>query len=170
VSRRALLGGAAAAVAGAVGMAGCASSRSSHSGAGPTTVSATPSGAASGPVPESDRAVALDALADEQKVLGIYRALTRSYPRARRPIAALIVVQKRHVDALIGALEIDAPPMSPAVDIPLTAPDIAIPAWAWRAARNRLADCTRVESGSLASMLASMAASHSVVAAEWTTA
>jgi hypothetical protein len=163
VSRRTLLCGAAAIAAS--GVAGCASVRPSPVGVASSTTlpSATSDGA---PTESSDRDRALAALADEQAVLAAYAAVARSQRRLRARVAPLLAVQRRHIEALVDALGLDRAPAPPP-----SAPDAGSPAQvgdiASRAARGRLADCRLAASGSLASMLASMSASHRVVAAQW---
>jgi hypothetical protein len=161
VTRRALIGGVAAiAVAGT----GCATKASTPRPApGPSTsgfVATLPAGS-------SDRDIAVDALSREQTTLAVYRTLARRNPAARKRIESLIAVQRRHVEALVGALGLDQPRSAPIVDLVVTPVDVAIRETAEHAARGRLADCRRAASGSLASMLASMAAAHQVVASQW---
>jgi hypothetical protein len=160
-----LLGGAAAVAAASV--TGCASKEpTSASGAAPTTVPVT-SGFTTGSAAGSDRDIALDALTSEQATLEVYRALSRRHRVALSQLMPLLSVQRRHVDALVTALQLDGPPSSPAVDVMPTPLDRTVAETAMRAAQDRLADCRRVESGNLASMLASMAAAHRVVASQW---
>jgi hypothetical protein len=119
----------------------------------------------SAPASGSDRDVAFAALRDEQRVLAVYSAVGRSSPRAEARIEPLVSVQRRHVQALVGALELTRAPSAPSVNLLATTPDQIVGGAATAAARKRLHDCERVESGSLASMLASMGAAHQVAAA-----
>jgi hypothetical protein len=160
----------AAAVA-AAGLAGCASDRPaattrlSATSVPTIPTSALPSARASG----SDRDIALAALSDEQRALAIYQAVGRSFPRVQTAIEPVIAVQRRHVQTLAEALELHRPPGPPANLLP-TSPDQIVVTAATKAARQRLHDCAEVESASLASVLASMAAAHQVtvaVAAGW---
>jgi hypothetical protein len=167
VSRRALLGGAAAVAA--AGAAGCASSGPSSTAGAATSGAASPTVVATAAT-GSDHDIVVAALKGEQATLAAYTALARTHPPARTRIAPLIGVQRQHVDALTTALQLDSPPPAPTVDEPVRPLGIAVLDLARRAARDRLADCRAVASGSVASMLASMAASHSVVASEWTAA
>lgn len=118
----------------------------------------------------SDRDIVVAALTSEQATLASYAALSRTHPAARKRIAPLIGVQRQHVAALAAALQLDSPPPAPTAAEPVRPLGSAVPDLARRAARDRLADCRAVASGSVASTLASMAASHSVVVAEWTPA
>jgi hypothetical protein len=178
VSRRALLGGAAAAAAAtaaAAGLAGCGSGRrAGMSGTSPSAAPVTPGRdatiatvATSTPGAGSDRDVALGALADEQRALAVYGALARRRPETRARIAALVAIQRRHVEALTAALELDRPPSQPTVEMSTGPPARAVGETATGAAAARLADCRRVVSGSLASMLGSMGAAHQAVASQW---
>jgi hypothetical protein len=159
----------AAAVA-AAGLAGCATDRPAattrlSATSVPTIPTSLPSARASG----SDRDIALAALSDEQRALAIYQAVGRSFPRVQTAIEPVIAVQRRHVQTLAEALELHRPPGPPANLLP-TSPDQIVVTAATKAARQRLHDCAEVESPSLASVLASMAAAHQVtvaVAAGW---
>jgi hypothetical protein len=140
-------------------MAGCAAREAAPKpGAAP---------ARTAPATGSDRDTAADALTSELSTLAVYRALARRHVAAQLQIEPLIAVQRRHVDALVDALDLDEPPTTPTVNLVATPVDVAIADAARDAARGRLAECRRVESGSLASMLASMAAAHQVVASLW---
>jgi hypothetical protein len=127
----------------------------------------TPNGLTAAPAAGSDRDIAVDALSREQRTLALYRTLLRRNSAARTRIAPLIAVQGRHVEALVGALGLEQPPSAPIVNIVATPVDVAIRNTAEHAARGSLADCRRAASGSLASMFASMAAAHRVVASQW---
>jgi hypothetical protein len=147
---------------------GCASSEpTSAGGAAPSTGPVTSSGLTTAVAAASDRDIALGALTSEQTALAVYRELARRNPATRKRIAPLIAVQGRHVDALVSALDLDQPPPTPTVDLVATPVDVAVPETAKHAARGRLADCRQTASGSLASMFASMAAAHQVVASQW---
>jgi rubrerythrin len=160
----------AAAVA-AAGLAGCAADRrAATTRSSATSLPTIPTSALpSAPTSESDLDIATAALRDEQRALATYQAVGRSFPRVRTVIEPVIAVQRRHVQTLAEALQSNRPP-SPPVNLPLTSPDQIVVSAATHAARKRLHDCAQVESGSLASLLASMAAAHRVaaaVAAEW---
>jgi hypothetical protein len=162
VTRRSLLIGAVASAAFAAGCAG------KDDAAPDTEVSDSMPGAITETALASDRQITASAMDDEQSVLALYVGVARRVPQVRQRLAPVIAAQRRHVDALAAALGLDAPPPPPAATGVLRRPlGRAIAEAAGQAARARLADCGRVESGSLASMLASMAASHRVVAALW---
>jgi hypothetical protein len=107
------------------------------------------------------------ALRDEQSVLETYRTLSRQSPSHRRQLAPLIAAQRRHVDVVCDALGLGEPPAPPAVHPPGAPVPQAVSQTAERAVLERLADCEAVAAGSVASLLASMAAAHQVVAALW---
>jgi hypothetical protein len=161
MSRRALLAGATAAAA--ISVAGCGSSRGSK------TLDVGGAGSRWGPNPGartgSDRDIAVAALADENSALALYTALaTRNRP-LRQPLHDLMRIQREHVAALSAAIDGGTPASAhpPRAGRAVT----AVPATAKRLAASRLADCETVESGAFASLLASMAASHRSVAAQW---
>jgi hypothetical protein len=151
VSRRALLGGAAAVAA--AGLSGCGS----RSAVPAADTASGPSG--------GDRAVALAALQDEAGGLALYAELARRTQPLRGRLHRLVAVQQQHVDALETALggasahATDRLTPGPAAD--------AIATEAKGLSARRLADCRKVADGALASMFASMAAAHAVVAAQW---
>jgi hypothetical protein len=150
----------------AAGLAGCRSDGASPGVADAATTAGPPPA-----TPGSDADIARHALNGEQALLGVYRRLARANPSARRRIAALIRVQGRHVDALVTALDLDGLPSAPTVTVARATPIATIVAGAaTHAGDARRRDCRRVESGALASMMASMAAAHAVVAAQWSDA
>jgi hypothetical protein len=102
---------------------------------------------------------------DEGHALALYRGLAAGHPDFRVLLRPLVGVQREHVSALATALDTTFP--SPGhVAVP-GRPAQAVVAEAERLAARRVADCQEVESGGLASLLASMAAAHHVVAFEW---
>jgi hypothetical protein len=161
-----LLVGAAASVAG--GVAGCAASSPSQQ-ALPST-----SDRLAGRIPplslstaDDDRQLALDVVADEQGLLAAYVRLARDNPPLRARIRPLVDGERRHVRVLADALALERRPAAGRV-IAIAGPaSVVLHQIASGAARRRLRDCASASSGAVASVLASMAAAHSVAAGAW---
>jgi hypothetical protein len=116
-----------------------------------------------------DRGRALRALQQERAALGSYGSIAASHHRLADGIAALEGLQRRHIDELAAALGEaagDGSGVSPSIGQDRDA-RTAVVQVAEQLRGLRLRDCVRAESSAFASLMASMAASHSMVAATW---
>jgi hypothetical protein len=135
--------------------------------------SAHPSTAATSSVggpADADAELVHAALADEQRLLGVVAAARAAHPSLKAALDPRIRIQTAHIDALRNSLA--EPPSQPPSTTPrlprkLRALDRFLTRQLIATSRRRSADCLAAESGALARLLASVAASHTVGAMAW---
>lgn len=107
------------------------------------------------------------AVSDETALVDLARAVVRAHSALARPLAPVIDRQLRHVTALRASLS-DPPPLphqtTPRVPKTRRAALAAVQRTTSDAADRRRDDCLAAESGLLARLLGSLAASHAVSA------